>query len=348
MATIPATTPILDVLLKALTAASEEQLADILSALHRDQHQKVSVVAKKPAAGAAAGRPKKELLPAPPKPEGDDAPDAANYRLDPSSIKEDVCVGRNLKGNEDKRWAPAVYSESQCGGEMLEGDDLCKTCRMRADKYAENPGSRSDWNGRVTEEPLDRCHMLGTAWARASLPKWKGAAAAIGGAGTDTASIVSSSDSSASGKMSVAETKAAAKAAKDAEKAAAKAEKAAAKAAKVAAAVAEKEATKAAKEAEKAAAKAAKAAASKPTAASKPKAAPKPKAAEAVPAKADVGAEVVETDGEMEAICGNLYWRRGQKLYTYDMTTNSAGDFVGILAADGETIDTEAAEEDEE
>ena len=232
MATIPATTPILDSDAHARIARLEEQVADILSALHRDQPQKVAVVAKKPA-GAAAGRPKKEILPAPPKPEDrDDAPNAADYRLDPSSIKEDVCVGRNLKGNEDKRWAPAVYSESQCGGDLQEGDDLCKTCRTRADKFAEAPASRSDWNGRVTEEPLARCHMLGTAWAASSLPKWKGGP--VGGAGTDTASIVSGSDSTASGKMSVAEAKAAAKADKEAAKEAAKAEKEAAKAEKAA------------------------------------------------------------------------------------------------------------------
>jgi len=348
-----ATTTILDTLLTALKAAPEEQLADILSALHRDRPQKVAVVAKKPA--SAAGRPKKETLPAPAMPvDGDDAPDAADYRLAPSDIKEDVCVGRVLKGNEDKRWSPAVYSESQCGGDLLDGDDLCKTCRTRADKFAENPTSKSDWNGRVTEEPLGRSHMLGTAWAASSLPKWKGGAAANGGAGTDTASIVSSSDSSASGKMSVAEAKAAAKATKEAEKEAAKAAKDAEKAAAKAAKEAEKAAAKAVKDAEKAAAKAAKASAvvaEKATKAVKePKAKKEPKATTttAVAAKAEVAAEVVETEGEMKAIEGNLYMLKGKKVYEYDMFSNASGAFVGILGADGESIDRDAKEEDDD
>ena len=249
MASITASTTILDSYAHARIARLEEQVAELLQAVvNRGGQELAKAPVKKP---AAAGRPKKEILAAPPKPEdGDDAPDAADYRLTPSDITEDVCVGRILKGNEDKRWSPAVYSESQCGGDLLDGDDLCKTCRTRADKFAQNPAAKSDWNGRVTEEPLGRCHMLGTAWAlETSFPKWKGGAAAVGGAGTDTASIVSSSDSSASGKMSVAEAKAVAKATKDAEKAAAKAAKDAEKAATKAAKDAEKAATKAAKDA---------------------------------------------------------------------------------------------------
>jgi chemotaxis protein histidine kinase CheA len=352
MASITASTTILDSYAHARIARLEEQVAELQAVVNRGGQELAKAPVKKP---AAAGRPKKEILAAPPKPEdGDDAPDAADYRLTPSDITEDVCVGRILKGNEDKRWSPAVYSESQCGGDLLDGDDLCKTCRTRADKFAENPTSKSDWNGRVTEEPLARSHMLGTAWAASSLPKWKGGAAAVGGAGTDTASIVSSSDSSASGKMSVAEAKAATKATKAA---AVVAEKAAAKAAKAAAAVAEKEAAKAAKEAEKAAtkatkdaekaaAKAAKASAAATKAVKEPKA--KKEATTAVAAKAEVAAEVVETEGEMKAIEGTLYMLKGKKLYEYDMFSNASGAFVGILGADGDSIDRDAKEEDDD
>ena len=180
----------------------------------------------------AVGRPKKVARPTPPLPEGgEEAPDTADYRLNPFDIKGDACVGRILQvGSADKRWSPAVYAESQCGGNPLEGDDLCKTCRTRADKYAESPASAPHWNGRVTEDPPSRTHMLGTAWARRGQAsgklKWLGGAA-VGGAGTDTVS-------------STAVAKEAAKAAAKAEKAAAKAEKAAAKEAAKAAA---KEAT---------------------------------------------------------------------------------------------------------
>jgi hypothetical protein len=346
MASITASTTILDSYAHARIACLEEQVAELQAVINRGG-QKAPV--KKPAAGAAAGRPKKETLPAPAMPvDGDDAPDAADYRLAPSDIKEDVCVGRVLKGNEDKRWSPAVYSESQCGGDLLDGDDLCKTCRTRADKFAENPTSKSDWNGRVTEEPLGRSHMLGTAWAASSLPKWKGGAAANGGAGTDTASIVSSSDSSASGKMSVAEAKAAAKATKEAEKEAAKAAKDAEKAAAKAAKEAEKAAAKAVKDAEKAAAKAAKASAVVAEKATKAVKEPKATTTTAVAAKAEVAAEVVETEGEMKAIEGNLYMLKGKKVYEYDMFSNASGAFVGILGADGESIDRDAKEEDDD
>jgi chemotaxis protein histidine kinase CheA len=354
----------LDSLLAELRSATEEQLADLLSALNRGMAvydartgPSEKTPAKKPAA-AAAGRPKKEPLPAPPKPEdSEEAPDAADYRLDPSDIKEDVCVGRVLKGNEDKRWSPAVYSESQCGAEVEE-DGLCKTCLARSQRFAADP-KPGRWDGRITEDPLPWQHMLGTAWAVQALAsgklKWLGGAAApTGGAGTDSASVSSGSDSTASGKMSVAEAKAAAKVAKEAEKAAAAAKKAADKEAAKAAKEAEKAAAKALKEAEKAAAKAAKEAEKASKAATKPatKAAAAPKkaaaasATETVPAKADTSADVIATQGEMQAINGDLRWIVGKKVYEYDFFTNGAGAYVGRLGADGETIDTDIPEED--
>ena len=340
---------ILDTLLEALKAAPEEQLAEEqraeLQAVLNRGREMVKAPVKKPAAdGAAAGRPKKETLPPPPMPEGGEgAPDAADYRLAPSDIKEDVCVGRHLK-SPDKRWSIKVFTEAQCGAEVEE-DGLCKTCLARSQRFAADP-KPGKWDGRVTEDPLCWQHMLGTAWAvqaqASGKLKWQ---PAVGGV-TDSASVVSSSDSATSGKMSVVEAKAAAKVTKETEKAAAKAAKEAEKAAAKAAKEAEKAAIKAAKEAEKAAKeaeKATKAVASKP----KPKA--KAKAAAetaAVPAKADTDAEVVETDGELKALGGGLYWLKGQKLYNFDMATNSAGAYVGILCADGETIDKDAKEDE--
>ena len=197
----------------------------------------------------------KETLPAPAMPvDGDDAPDAACYRLNPFDIKEDVCVGRKLFGNEDKRWTPAVYSESQCSRKRLDGDDLCKTCRALADKYAGKAGS---WCGRVTEEPFDWQHMLGTAWAVKCLASgkltWNGTTA-IGGAGTDSVSKVPAlaAAAKAAEKAAAKEANKAAKAAKAAEKAAAKEAKAAAKEAKAAEKAAAKEAKAAAKAAKEA------------------------------------------------------------------------------------------------
>ena len=39
-----------------------------------------------------------------------------------------------------------------------------------------------------------------------------------------------------------------------------------------------------------------------------------------------------------------MYWIRDGNVYEYDSMTETAGDFVGRLGADGESIDTEAAE----
>lgn len=350
-----ASSPILGQLLEALRGASEEQLADILSALHRDQ--KVAVVAKKVGASAPAGRPKKEPLPPPPMPEdGEEAPDAADYRLDPSEIKEDVCDGR-IMVSPDKRWSVAIFSEAQCGAEITE-DGLCKTCFARFQRYSAEP-KPGRWDGRVSEDPLSWQHMLGTAWATQALEsgklKWLGGSPApSGGAGTDSASVVSGSDSTTSGKMSVAEAKAAAAAKKAAEKETAKKAKEDKKEADRIAKEAEKTAKKAVKDAEKAAAKAAKASAAatekaaKPTKAKAAASTASTSAAAAVPAKADTSAEVVETEGEMKAIQGDLYMLKGRKVYSYDMFSNAAGGFVGLLGADGETIDRDATEEDAE
>jgi hypothetical protein len=175
-----------------------------------------------------------------PEPEDDGAPSAAAYRLKEEDIDHSVCVGRILKGGEDKRWKPAVYREFQCGKATEDDCDLCKVCQNRLEKYADEPNPKNGWNGRVTEDPHAGVHMLGTEWAEVRKPKW-------------LVTVASDSGSEASSITSKASEKAAAKAAKEAAKKANDEEKAAAKAAK--------EAAKKAKDEEKAAARASKVAA---------------------------------------------------------------------------------------
>ena len=373
--------------LTMLQAATPEQAADILSVLDRGLPlwssrkealeaavaEVTPVKAKKAPAKApsAPQKPKKEkpvkvVAALPEAAEG--APDAADYRVDASSIDETLCIGRNLKGGEDKRWKPIIYRESQCGGKRVEGSDLCTKCSKREEKCAENPAKPGDWNGRITEEPEAWVHMLGTTWAEEKGCKFVGgsadthAAAAGSVASVEDAAEAASENGSAEEMPAVAAAApAAVKAAvadKKAEKATAAAAKAAEKAATAAAAKAakeaEKEAAKAAKAAEKEAEKAAKLAAkeaeklakaaAKPAAA--PKAAAKPKAAAAKPkpeAKKAAVAEPVAVEGELKLIDGTLYMVKNGNVFEYDELAEKAGDFVGRLTGD-ETIDTEADE----
>ena len=305
---------------------------------------------------AAVGRPKKAVAPAAALPEAEDgAPDASAYRLSPEDIDETTCLARSLDGGEDKRWSPTVYREKQCGKDVVEGSDLCATCTARLARFAEDPnkGMRSKWFARVTEEPPSYTHMLDTQWAADKPPKWRGAADASDAAsdsGSEKQMSVASAPKKAD-KAAAAAEKAAVAAAKKEAKEAAAAEKKAAKeaeaAAKKAAKEAEAAAKKEAKKAEKAAAeKPKKAAAEKPkkAAAEKPKKAAAAAAAASVPAKADTAAAAASVDGEMELIDGTMYWIRNGNVYEYDSMTETAGDFVGRLGADGESIDTDAEE----
>ena len=276
---------------------------------------------------------------------GADAPEASEYRIPEADIDHSVCLGRVLKGGEDKRWAPIIFREKQCGGKLVEGSDLCTVCSKRESKYADEskPGP---WTGRVTEEPLDWVHMLGTAWAEQKNPKFSASAAA---SASDSAS-----DSGASEEMEavvpVSDKKAAAKAEKAAEKAA---EKEAAKAAKAAEKAAEKEAAKAAKEAEKEAAKAAKATAApkkaavaKATEKATAKAAAAPKKAAVAPKKAVVAAAPVDVEFELKMIGDEMYAIKQGNVYEWDADAEKCGDFVGRLTGeeDDPSIDTDAAE----
>jgi hypothetical protein len=233
-------------------------------------------------------------------------PEASEYRVPADSIDHSTCVARSLKGGEDKRWKPIIFRESQCGGAIAEGSDICSKCAKREAKYAEEakPG---DWTGRVTEEPLEWVHMLGTAWAASARqgqgPMFRGSA-----------------DSSAAD--SGAEEIVAAEEKMPAPPKPVKADKAA-----------EKEATKAKKEAEKEAAKAKKDAEK----AAKPAKVVKAKAAKAVVA------EPVVVEGSLKLIDGSLYMVKEGNVYEYDELAETTGDFVGRLTGE-DTIDTEAEE----
>jgi len=373
-----------DTLIELLSTATAEQAATILTILNRGMElYKTSAEAPvekavKVKTAKTVKAPKKEVA-LPEATEG--APGAEEYRLPASDIDSSVCVGRIIKGGDDKRWKPIVFRESQCGSPLVAGSDLCAKCSKRAEKYAATP-KPGDWTGRVTEEPLGWVHMLGTEWALEKKPRFASAASAsAGSAPTSSAASVASeeadaSDSesesvssqtempatsatSASASVSVAATSAPSdKKAGKATAAAAKAQKEADKAQKLA----DKEAAKLAKEAEKAQkladkeAAAAKKLADKEAAAAKKAAKPVKKAeAKVAPASASNSAsasasasasevtEVTEVTGELKLIDGTLYMVKTGNVYEYDELSEKAGDFVGRLTTD-ETIDTEADE----
>lgn len=350
----------MELLMDVLRSATEEQRTEMLGLLGA-----TAAPAKKAVGGAGAKKTavpaaRKAAVAAPlPEPDEDGAPSAAAYRIKEEDIDHAVCVGRVLKGGEDKRWKPVVYREFQCGKAMEEDCDLCKTCQGRLEKFADDPKSGGDWNGRVTEDPHAGVHMLDTEWAEARKPKWLGEGASASDSGSEASSAAASSAASKTAE------KEAAKAAKEAEKEAAKAKKEAEKAAKAAekeAAKSAKEAEKAAKAAEKEAAKAAKEAEKAEKAAAKKAAPAKKAAAPAVkkaaggagastpapaPAKADSAAAAAEVELELKLIEGTIYAVKGQKVYKYDEDSEEAGEYEGRLTAD-EQIDRSVAEEDED
>jgi hypothetical protein len=340
-------------LIEVLSSATESQAADILSFLDRGMalwaerkeaacpgsSERTPILTTPSTGTPAKSKAKKEKeAPAAPKkakkaaaaelPSASaGAPEASEYRIDPSSIDETVCVARSLKDGEDKRFKPAIYRESQCGKKQVEGSDLCAICEKREALCAENPAKPGHWNGRITEEPGDWVHMLGTAWAAKA--RFVGSASAPASASASDAGSVAEAEEEAEAeaeesvavaaapenasseekkKMPVAKkpvtdkaaVAAAAKATKEAEKAASKAAKAAKDA--------EKAAVKAAKDAEKAAEKAAAAAAKEATKAAKDaekaaakeaKAAKPAKAAKAEKPKAEKAEKVAKPDAKV-------------------------------------------------
>lgn len=220
---------------------------------------------------AAAPRPKKgaAVVWGPlPEPEDGEEPDASAYRI--SAPVAGVCDGRRFNEKDplaiDRRWKPAVYRELQCGG-AIKDDGLCATCLRRREKYAAEPSPKIGWLGRISDEPLEWCHMLGTAWAEERKPIFGAGSASASASEVSAASAASKAEAAAAEKARKAEEKAAAKAEKAAAAEKAKAERAAEREAKKeanraahAAAQAEKEAARLAAKAEKEAAKAAAAA----------------------------------------------------------------------------------------
>ena len=152
-------------------------------------------------------------------------PAPSDYRVCAADIDHSTCLGRVLKGGEDKRWKPIIYRESQCGKKQVEGGDLCTICTKNEAAY---DGKVGPWRLRVTEEPPGWLHMLGTTWAAKKKPVFNAAA-------SSSASTVGDSESDAESKDAAKATKAAAKAEAKAAKEAAAAAKAEAKAAKDAA-----------------------------------------------------------------------------------------------------------------
>ena len=331
-------------LLAMLRAATEEECCEILTALNKGislySERKDGAAAKK-----VRGRPKKAAAVAAaalPSVEDGDAPTADAYRVPAEDTDESVCVGRRV-AEMDKRWKPAVFRESQCGKPVVEGCDLCTVCTRRQEKFADEEdatkAAKIGWLNRLTEDPPEWCHMLGTDWAEEKKPKWLGSAPA-----SESGSVGETDEEGTSAAAAAPAPKKAAAAKPSAEeKAAAKAEKAAAAAAEKAAAKAVKEAEKAAakaeKDAEKAAAKAEKAAAAaKKPAAKKAAPAKKAAAAPAVSAKADTAAAAEDSEGELEMIEGKMYMVRKGKVFSYDEITEETGECVGLLGPDGDSI----------
>jgi hypothetical protein len=340
----------LKTLLAVLRAATEEECCDLLTALNKGTPLYSERVDGAPAAKKVrASRPKKAVAAsasaaALPSADDGDAPTADAYRMSPEDIDESVCVGRRV-AEMDKRWKPAVFRETQCGKPTVDGCDLCTVCNRRQEKFADEEdatkSAKIGWLNRLTEDPPEWCHMLGTTWADEKKPKWLGSASAsaseAGDSGEEEAAAAAPAPKKAAKKaVASAEDKAATLAAKKAEK---EAEKAAAKAVKDA----EKAAAKAEKEAEKEAAKAAKKAepkvvASKATAKAKAKSTAPSKKTAAVSAKADTAAAVADSEGDLEMIDGKMYMVRKGKVFAYDEITEETGDCVGRMSEDGDSI----------
>ena len=308
-------------LLACLRALSAEEMAAIWTEIQRG-----APAVKPPAAPASKERkPKAAAAAAAAAPEAEDgeAPSAASYRV--SSVKEGVCVARRIsEGTKDARWKPAIYAEEQCGRAVEAGSDLCPICKNHLQKYTDNPSPKAGWHGRVSEEPLDWMHMLGTAWAAKANPRFGAGSAAV----SEAASVASAPAAKPGRKPKQTEE-----------------EKAAAKEAKAAAAAE----AKAAKAAEKAAIKAAADAAAKKVreeAAAKKAAAGGGGGTPAPAAKADTATPAATVAHKIVCVAGEMYAVRGRNAFEYNPMDDSVGEYKGRLSEDGNSVDAEAPEEE--
>ena len=229
------------------------------------------------------------------------APD--HYRMDLDDIDSTKCMARVLY-QPDLRWSFAVYHEKQCIAKPAAGGDICNGCA--ANQRAElETGKHKHWNGRITEPPGERVHMLGTSWAEKL--KWCPDGKKPSPAKASPAKASPAKEKKVS--PSVAEKE---------EKKAAKAEKEKAK-----------EEKKAEKEAAKKAVKAPKA--------------PKVKEEKVPESMAAVTEAPADGENEMMDIAGTLYIVKKGNVYEWDEALAKPGDFVGRLTEGGE-IDGEGEE----
>jgi hypothetical protein len=97
-------------------------------------------------------------------------PTAASFRVKEEDIDLHRCLGRRMCSPPDhlNYFSPKVFMEYQCVGKIAPGgDDLCPKCQNLQDTESKN------WRGRITEEPSEHLHMLGTTWARTKKPVWR-------------------------------------------------------------------------------------------------------------------------------------------------------------------------------
>jgi hypothetical protein len=295
---------------------------------------------KAPKAPKAPAKAKKEAAPIP---EGEDAPTPESYRLSADEINADLCQARKYAaGSEDKRWAPHVYSESQCKRKPVDGTELCQLCTTCFEKESQDEKFKK-WLGLITEDPESTTHMLGTEWAAKC--KWVGTPAPAPAAEApeeDSAAAVTEEAVAAAVTAVVSTPPPTTKTVPQSPpKAPVKAVPAKATPAKAPAATAAKAPAKAPAPAKAAAPAPAKAA---PAAAKAAAPAAKGKIAAVVPAAAAAVSEPVADAGELKLIGGDFYWVANGNVYEYDQIEEAKGDFVGRLTAD-ETIDGDAEEE---
>jgi hypothetical protein len=353
-------------IIEAMRGATEEEMADMMAEMFRgnvlfqERSRAAGILvedatpvkkAKAPAKAPKATSPKAPKAPkAPAKakkeaapmggPEGEDAPTPESYRLSADEINADLCQARKYAaGSEDKRWAPHVYSESQCKRKPVDGTELCQLCTTCFEKESQDEKFKK-WLGLITEDPESTTHMLGTEWAAKC--KWVGtpvpaeAPAPAAEAPEEDSAPAVTEEAVAAAVTAVVSTPP--PTTKTVPKSPPKAPIKAAVKATPAKAPAKTPAVPAAKTPAVPTGTAAKAAAP----------AAKGKIAAVLPVAvlpvAAAVSEPVADAGELKLIGGDFYWVANGNVYEYDQIEEAKGDFVGRLTAD-ETIDGDAEEE---
>lgn len=88
------------------------------------------------------------------------------YRLDKALIRPGTCQARRCvePPAELDVWTPKAYVEGVCGRKVAVGD-LCAGCNSTMEKETEL-GKYKRWNGKVTEDLPDWCHVYGSKWSK--------------------------------------------------------------------------------------------------------------------------------------------------------------------------------------